>query len=240
MNIAVIFAGGSGHRMCTKDKPKQFLMIHGKPIIVHTIENFERHPQINGIIVVCIEKYIPYMEELIYRYRLEKIKSIVPGGKTGQLSIYNGLTAAEKLYKESGTIVLIHDGVRPLITEEEISANIASVKENGSAVTCSRTKETFVVIDKKGNVSEVPDRSSSFVAKAPQSFYLSDILAIQRKAISEGKTDIIDSCTLMRNYGYTLSVVEGSYENIKITTPEDFYMFRALYDARENRQLNEI
>ena len=94
-NIAVIFAGGSGRRMHTKDKPKQFLLVHGKPIIVHTIEQFENHPEIDGIIVVCIEGWIDYMNDMIYRYRLDKVKKVVPGGKTGQLSIYNGLCAAE-------------------------------------------------------------------------------------------------------------------------------------------------
>ena len=99
MNIAVIFAGGVGKRMNSKDRPKQFLLVHGKPIIVHTIELFEYHEQIDGIIVVCVNDWIPYMEEMKYRYRLDKIGKIVPGGETGQLSIYNGLCAAEELYK---------------------------------------------------------------------------------------------------------------------------------------------
>ena len=91
MNIAVIFAGGVGKRMNSKDRPKQFLLVHGKPIIVHTIELFEYHEQIDGIVVVCVKDWIPYMEETKYRYRLDKIGKIVPGGETGQLSIYNGL-----------------------------------------------------------------------------------------------------------------------------------------------------
>lgn len=119
MNIAVIFAGGSGTRMNTKTRPKQFLLVHGKPIIVHTIELFENHPEIDGIIVVCIEDWIPYMEEMKYRYRLDKISQIVPGGNTGQLSIYNGLCAAEKIYGLEDNIVLIHDGVRPLLRQKQ-------------------------------------------------------------------------------------------------------------------------
>lgn len=107
MNVAIIFAGGSGTRMHVKDKPKQFLLVHGKPIIVHTIEIFQNHPDIDGIIVVCINDWIPYMEEMKYRYRLEKIQAVVPGGNTGQLSIYNGLTRAKEEYGTSGTIVLI-------------------------------------------------------------------------------------------------------------------------------------
>ena len=139
-NIAVIFAGGSGRRMHTKDKPKQFLLVHGKPIIVHTIEQFENHPEIDGIIVVCIEGWIDYMNDMIYRYRLDKVKKVVPGGKTGQLSIYNGLCAAEEFFGTDGTIVLIHDGVRPLIDADTISRNIAAVREFGTAITCTVAK----------------------------------------------------------------------------------------------------
>lgn len=237
MNIAVIFAGGVGKRMQTKDKPKQFLMVHGKPIIVHTIELFENHPEIDGIICVIVEDWIPYMEEMKYRYRLDKIGAIVPGGTSGQMSIYNGLCAAEKVYGAEGNIVLIHDGVRPLIDAKTISDNIASVKENGTAVTCTVAKETVILVDDNNSVAEVPSRERSRFAKAPQSFWLKDILEIDRKAISEGYTDMIDSCTLMRHYGKNLSVVIGPSENIKITTPDDFYIFRALYDARENQQL---
>lgn len=237
MNIAVIFAGGSGTRMKTKDKPKQFLLVHGKPIIVHTIEVFEEHPDIDGIVVVCISTWLKHMEELKYRYRLDKIGKIVPGGATGQLSIYNGLVAAAKVYGRDDNIVLIHDGVRPLVDADTISRNIECVKKKGSAITCASTKETFVINDDEGQIDRVPDRKHSWMAKAPQSFYLKEILGLQERAISEGYTNMIDSCTLMRYYGRPLSIVEGSYENIKITTPDDFCMFRALYDARENQQL---
>ena len=238
MNIAVIFAGGRGTRMNTKDKPKQFLMVHGKPIIVHTIEVFENHSEIDGIIVVCLEDWILYMEDMKYRYRLDKIGKIVPGGETGQMSIYNGLVAAAEVYGTEDNIVLIHDGVRPLIDDKTISANISCVKKHGCAVTCASAKETFIITDDTNEVKKVADRKQSKMAKAPQSFYLKEILEMQNKAISEGNIDMIDSCTLMNYYGKKLYIVECGYENIKITTPDDFYMFRALYDARENQQLN--
>lgn len=238
MNIAVIFAGGSGKRMHSKDRPKQFLLVHGKPIIVHTIELFQYHPEIDGIVVACLEEWIPYMEEMQYRYRLDKIGKIVPGGPTGQLSIYNGVKAAAELYGTEENIVLIHDGVRPLITDRVISDNIAGVREYGSAVTCSAAQETFVLIDDDNNIQEVESRKHSRLAKAPESFWLSELLAAEEQALKDGYTDMIDSCTLMRAYGKKMHVVECSYENIKITTPDDFHMFRALYDARENRQLS--
>lgn len=236
MNIAVIFAGGSGKRMNSKDRPKQFLLIHGKPIIVHTIEVFQYHKEIDAVIVACLKDWIPYMEEMQYRYRLDKIKKIVPGGDTGQLSIYNGVKAAAELYGTDGNVVLIHDGVRPLIGDQIIRENIASVKKHGSAITCAPAQETFVLIDDENNISEVAGRKHSRLAKAPQSFWLEELLEAQEQAIREGHTDMIDSCTLMQAYGKKMHVVECSYENIKITTPDDFYMFRALYDARENQQ----
>ena len=127
MNIAVIFAGGVGSRMHSKERPKQFLEMYNKPIIIHTIEHFENHPMIGAIIVVCIESWIPYLNELLYKFRIEKVKKVVPGGETGQLSIYNGLKAAKEIAGEEKSIVLIHDGVRPLITEKLITDNIVIV-----------------------------------------------------------------------------------------------------------------
>lgn len=238
MNIAVIFAGGVGTRMNTKDKPKQFLLVHGKPIIVHTIEMFEYHKEIDGIIVVCVSDWIEYMEEMKYRFRLDKIGKIVEGGETGQMSIYHGLKAAKEVYGEEDTIVLIHDGVRPLITEQLISENIASVKAHGSAITCAVAKETVALVSSENAIDEIVPRDRSRIAKAPQSFYLKEILELQERAIAEGYTNMIDSCTLMQYYGRKLYAVEGSSENIKITTPDDFYTFRAIYDARENGQLS--
>lgn len=237
MNIAVIFAGGSGKRMHAKDRPKQFLLIHGKPVIVHTIEIFQYHDEIDKIIVACLEDWIPYMEEMQYRYRLDKIGRIVPGGETGQMSIYNGVKAAAELYGVKDNIVLIHDGVRPLIDGRVIRENISSVKKYGSAITCAPAQETFVLVDDDGDIGEVENRKYSRLAKAPESFWLEELLAAEEQAIKDGHTDMIDSCTLMRAYGKKMHVVDCSYENIKITTPDDFHMFRALYDARENQQL---
>lgn len=238
MNIAVIFAGGVGTRMKTTDLPKQFLMVHGKPIIVHTIEIFENHPEIDGIICVCVKDWIDYMQELKYRYRLDKISKIVPGGETGQMSIYNGLKAAAAVYGLNDNIVLIHDGVRPLISGETISENIASVKKNGSAITSVAAQETVIVVDDDEQVEEIIDRSHCRLARAPQSFYLKEIIEAQETAISQGLTNMTDSCTLMKHFGKNLSTIPGERNNIKITTPEDFYTFRALSDAKENLQLD--
>lgn len=240
MNIGVIFAGGVGSRMHSKDVPKQFLEMHNKPIIIHTLEYFERNEEIDAVVISCVGEWIDYLEKLLYKYRIEKVKRVVKGSMTGQLSIYNGLLAAKEVAAGREAIVLIHDGVRPLINEELLSANIESVRKYGSAITSGVVKETIVLVDEDGMVEQVPSRERSRVAKAPQSFRLEDILAAHEKALSEGVDNSIDSCTLMQSYGYKLHMVDGPYENIKITTPDDFYTMRAILDARENEQIHGL
>ena len=237
MNIGVIFAGGVGKRMHAKDRPKQFLELYNKPIIVYTLEHFENNSEIDAIVIACVEEWIPYLKNLLYKYRIEKVKRIVPGGSTGQLSIYNGLKAAKEIAGAERTIVLIHDGVRPLITPKLLSDNIACVKKNGSAITAGVVKETIVVVDENMEVEQVPTRDKSRVAKAPQSFWLDDILSIHERALADGENNSIDSCTLMKRYGKHLHMIDGPYENIKITTPDDFYTMRAILEAKENSQI---
>lgn len=237
INIGVIFAGGVGSRMRSKEIPKQFLKVHDKPIIIHTLEHFEQNRDISDVVIACVAEWIPYLEKLIYKYRIEKVRKIVSGGKSGQLSIYNGLCAAKEVAGDNDAVVLIHDGVRPLINSKLLSENIDCVRKNGSAITAGIVKETIVVVDKNGCIEQVPSRVQSRVAKAPQSFWLKDILSTHEKALGENKTDFIDSCTLMKNYGYTLFMVDGPYENIKITTPDDFYTMRAILDAKEDAQI---
>lgn len=239
MNIGVIFAGGCGTRMNTKSKPKQFLDLNGKPIIIYTVELFDNHPQIDGIVVVCIESWIPYLKKMIRKFEITKVVRIVPGGNSGQESIYNGLCAAEDFTKEKNeqnSIVLIHDGVRPLITEETITANIAKVKECGSCITTVPAIET-VIVDNHDGTLDIPKRSDCLMARAPQSFYLTDIINAHRRSQKEGMSDFIDSCSLMSYYGYKLGLVQGPIENIKITTPNDYFVFRAMVEVHENQQI---
>lgn len=237
MNIAVIFAGGAGKRMNTRARPKQFLEMHGKPVLIYTLEHFQEHADIDGIVLVCIESWIHYARRIIRDYRIDKLMDIVPGGATGQLSIFNGLTSAHQLMKSAADIVLIHDGVRPMLDEETISACIASVREYGSAITVTAAIETIFVSDESERVGRIFDRSKCVMARAPQCFFLKDIYAAHLKAQAENKTDFIDSAMLMQYYGFALHTVTGPTENLKITTPTDFYLFRAMLDAKENMQI---
>lgn len=237
MNIAVIFAGGVGSRMHSKDKPKQFLEMYHKPIIIYTLEIFDNCPEIDGIVIACIKDWIPYLEQLLDKFRIKKVKKIVEGGETGQLSIYNGLCAAEEISGGETSIVLIHDGVRPLINEKVILDNIAGVKEKGSAITSGIVKETIMVVREDNSIDYIPERKWSRVAKAPQSFWLNEILDVHKTALDEHIIDYIDSCTMMQHYGKKMYMVDGPYENIKITTPDDFYTMRAILEAKENAQI---
>lgn len=235
MTNVLIFAGGSGVRMNTRARPKQFLQFYGKELIIHTLENFQNHPEIDGIVVVCIEDWIPYLKKLIEKYQIDKVKSVVPGGATGQESIYRGLVAIHE-YADDDSIVLVHDGVRPFVNESLISDCIKSVKEHGSAITVTPAIET-IVTSKDGKITGITDRSKCYHAKAPQCFILGELLSAHEKARKEGNTNMIDSASLMQHYGRELYTVMGNFDNIKITTPADFYTFKALYEVREQQQI---
>ena len=237
MNIALIFAGGTGSRMNSKVCPKQFLTLYKKPIIIYTLEHFEHHPEVDGIVISCIESWIPYLWDLLEEFNIKKVKEIVPGGETGQESIYNGLKSIEKHFPQE-SIVLIHDAVRPILTDILISGNIASVKKFDNAVTSALPTETPLQVDKDNYIVETHERSLFRVAKAPQSFKLIDILSIHREAIKDGFSTAIDSSSLMLKYGKKIKLVEGSSSNIKITTPTDYFIFKALIDAKYENQLS--
>lgn len=236
MNYALVFAGGVGERMHTHGIPKQFLEVFGKPIIVYTIEHFQRHRDIDGIVVVCVESHIKLMHSLIAHYDLSKVKAVLPGGKTGQESIRNGLFEIAKFAKDDD-IVLIHDGVRPIIDEDLISRNISAVQEYGSAISSSNAIETFCLVEKYGTIDKILPRPQCIIAKAPQSFKLHDIVDCHRRAIHDGINDAVDSAALMQHYGYELHYVPCSTSNIKITTPIDYYLFKGILNAQESMQV---
>ena len=221
--------------MNSVSKPKQFLEHNGKPIIIYTLEKFEKNQLIDGIVIACVENWIPYLQKLVKQFGITKVRNIVPGGETGQDSIYNGLVAARELFPENAC-VLIHDGVRPLIKDQTITDCISTVWEKGNCITCIPTTETFIVTQKDGSL-EIPPRKDSLIARAPQCFMLQDILAAHERARSEGIHDFIDSCTLMSHYGHQMNTIMGPVENIKITTPADFYIFKAIVEAQEDQQI---
>lgn len=234
---ALIFAGGTGSRMKTSTLPKQFLELHGKPIIIYTLEHFDNHPEVDDIVVVCVDGWVEYLDTLLKKFQIKKVVKIVCGGDSGQESIFNGLAALSEISTSEQDIVLIHDGVRPLINSEIITQNIDGVRKNGNAITVKPVIETVIQVNDDGEITNVIERDSCQTAVAPQGFLLKDIWGTHLQAKKDKLTHFIDSATMMRHYGFKLNTVMGNIENIKITTPSDFYIFRALSELKENAQI---
>ena len=239
-NIALIFAGGVGQRMNTVSLPKQFLKVHGKEIIIHTIERFQHCDLVDAIIVVCISNYIDFLSRLIQQHNLNKVVKIVPGGSCGQISIFNGLVAAKEISNSDDDIVLIHDGVRPIIDSETIEKNIECVKHNGTAITVAKAHETILYSENDQGIGHALQRNNCYFGRAPQSFYLKDVFSCHLKSKEINKLDFIDTATMMDYFGYKLFPVLGPQNNIKVTTPMDFYFFKAILDFKENEQINKL
>lgn len=237
MNIAIIFAGGIGQRLNNGENstPKQFLKINDKPIIIRTLELFQTHKDIDKIYISIHPDYYEYMQELVKYYYITKTAGIVNGGKTGQESIYKALKLAQKENPQD-SIVLIHDGVRPNITEEVITKNIECTKKNGNAITCTSCFETILISENGINPEHVPYRKDTYAAQAPQTFHLSEVIEaheITRKT-NPNYTDIVDTCTLYKTLNKKTFMVKGNRGNIKITTIEDLYILRALIRYKED------
>lgn len=229
MNIALIFAGGVGSRMGNQKTPKQFLKVRGKPILIHTLLNFQNDANIDAICIVIVHNYVEKTRKLLKKYKITKATILVTGGKTGQESIYRGLQAIKTNFPQDNPIVLIHDGVRPIIEKDLIYRNIQSVCEKGSAISSVPAWETTAIVNDKNIIQSITNRQNSWIARAPQSFYLEDILAAHKKAIDEHDNTVIDSCTMIFKYGRTnLAVVPTIPENIKVTTQIDYKLIKGL------------
>lgn len=235
--LAVIFAGGVGSRMSGADKPKQFLELAGEAIICHVIDKFENASCVDGIVIVCVETWLQYLERLLAQRNYKKVLSVVAGGETGQESIYNGLSYIERNHlADEKTVVLIHDGVRPLIDEKTIAACAESANKFGSTATVAPVTETVVVVE-DGKVVDVTNRSKCRLARAPQGFLFHELYSAHLKARKDNRTDFIDSISMMSEYGHEIFIVDGPEENIKITTPRDFLTFKGFVDLREYEQI---
>ena len=180
MNVALVFAGGSGQRMKNSAKPKQFLELYGKPIIIYTLEVFERHPEIDAVVIPCIAGWENYLQRLLDKFGIKKVKKILTGGKDTQESKMIALRYLQTICKEDD-IVLLHDAVRPLVTEKLITDNLAAVREYGNGITCVPFTETAIVSDDGKQIDRTIIRNTMYVAKAPQSFYFKDVLYAHEK-----------------------------------------------------------
>ncbi|MCL1847093.1 MAG: 2-C-methyl-D-erythritol 4-phosphate cytidylyltransferase [Coriobacteriia bacterium] len=237
-NVAIIFAGGVGSRMGETVLPKQFIEVNDKPILIWTLEYFSNHDLIDEIYIACKEEWIDHATVLLADFKVEKIKAVIPGGLTAQHSIYNALLEARSNSTED-TIVLIHDGVRPFITEKLITKLIETAAEKGNAITYTPCQETIVVSEDGAKVNSVPIRRHTHSVQAPQVFFIDDIIAAhdEIRKINPNYEDIVDACTLFDMLGKGVNLVRGNIGNIKITRPEDVFILRGLMKYRENEGL---
>lgn len=237
MNIAMLLAGGSGNRM-HQDIPKQFLTVNEKPVIIYTLEAFQNHPAIDEIIVVCIEGWEQILWAYIKQFNLTKVTSIVKGGSCGQESIYRGLTEIEKNHL-SDDIVLIHDAIRPMVSEEVISDCINKTNMFGSAIASIPCTEAMLVSENQENSSRVFNRDHLKRTQTPQGFRVGKLIDIHKKALAQGVTNSTASCTLMVEMGEVVYFSKGSEKNLKLTTVEDIDIFKALLLAKRTEWLKE-
>lgn len=226
MNSLVIVSAGKGSRM-KSDLNKQFLKIGNKEVIAHTIDKFYNNENIDEIIIVIREDEKEFFQEnIINKYGYKNIK-IAFGGKERQDSVYNGLKEVD----EKSKIVLIHDGARPFVTNEIIKKSIECAKEYNCAIVGVPVKDTIKIVNEKNDVCDTPNRSTLWSIQTPQVFNYSLIMKAHKKAKDDEYYGTDDSM-LMEYLGYNVKVVEGSYNNIKITTPEDLKIAEEI--LREN------
>ena len=237
MNVALLTAAGSGTRM-HQDIPKQFIHVDNKPVIIYTLEAFQRHPSIDAIIVVTLDSWSSVLWAYAKQSNITKLKWVVPGGDSGQESIRNGLKKLrEELVDED--VVMIHDGNRPLISSEIISDSLATFAKYGSAVAVIPCTE--VVFESEDGYSSCvsTEREKLFRTQTPHTYTLGNLLNAHKKAMELGIKNTAASCMLMKELGEMTYFSKGSEENIKITTLEDLRIFKALLNTRQESWIKE-
>lgn len=228
MNIALIIAGGSGNRM-GQDIPKQFMHVDDRPLIIHTLLAFQKHPEIDIITVVCLKGWETVLQSYANQFLIDKLKWIFPGGVTGMESIHNGLYGLVDKGCSPDDYILIHDAVRPLVSQDIISSNIVVAKTFGYAITGIQCREAVLESsDGFTSINSIP-RDRLIRTQTPQTFRLGDIISVHEEAKKNGISDSVSSCTLISEVGgRTMHIVPGSEKNIKITTTEDLEILKAL------------
>lgn len=230
-NYVILLAGGVGKRM-DSEIPKQFIEVDGKPIIVYSIENFQKNPQIEKIVVVCIKNYIDLLKDMIVKYSLTKVEWIIEGGTTGHDSIRNGVFfLMDKL--DPDDLVIVHDAVRPILPQKAINEVIRVAQENGNASSSVACHPPIVYTDDlKSGITDV-DREHVMLTASPQAFKYSLALKCYEQAEREDRHDFTFTSSLLIHCGERVYFAKGTTSNIKITTKEDLALFGALLKVPE-------
>ena len=227
MNIAIIIAGGSGSRM-GQDIPKQFINVYDKPVLIYTLEGFQKHPQIDAIEVVCIDGWHDVLWAYAKQFGIDKLKWVVSGGKTGQESIRNGVYNLEGKACDDD-IIIIHDGIRPLVDESVLTDVIVKCKQYGNSVTSLPYNEQIFLIDDEISTTKYIPRETLRRVSTPQAYKFGLLNSKYHEAFEKG-IGIHGSSytnTMMVELGVRLYFAAGSDKNIKLTTKDDLEMFKA-------------
>jgi len=238
MNIAIVLAAGVGQRMRNGGLPKQFLKLMGKPIIIYTLEKFEKCEEISKIILVCHGGYLDYMQELLYKYRINKVSDIVIGGNNRQSSLQRGLSVIIEQGCMEEDIIIVHDGVRPLIDLSIIRENIRVAKKFGCAVTVHPVTESVIITESdQANMDDFQKRTDTYSITSPQTFQVREIIDAYKNVdlATMQEIPLLDAAMVYARTGGKVFLVKEQGTNIKITTPEDFYILKAILEMEENK-----
>ncbi|MBE6797060.1 MAG: 2-C-methyl-D-erythritol 4-phosphate cytidylyltransferase [Ruminococcaceae bacterium] len=231
MNIALLIAGGIGQRM-NMNTPKQFILVNGKPVIIYTLEAFQKNKNIDEIAVVCLKDWVDDLKSWAQKYGITKLTTVVEGGSTGMESLRRGMYALSEKYDDED-IIVIHDAVRPLISEKIIDDNIEGVKKYGNAITVLPSNSALLYSEDKVSSNRVVDRDLIANTQTPQSLRLGKFREIHLEAIEKGIEDTVATCTLLVELGNTVYFVDGDEMNFKITTAEHIDLLKAYLNMRD-------
>lgn len=238
MNYAIILAAGVGQRMRNGGMPKQFLKLMGKPIIIYTLEKFEESKEIDQVIVVCHGGYVEHMQNIIQLHQISKADKVIVGGNDRQSSLKRGL---ETVLENGGCpedVVVIHDGVRPLLNLSTIQENIRVARQYGCAVTVHPVTETVVITDtEEADIADFKKRTDTYSMTSPQTFQLGKITEAYEKTdrMEQMGMPLLDAAMVYAKAGGEVHLVKEQGANIKITTPEDYYFLKAMLELEENK-----
>lgn len=230
MITALLTAAGTGTRM-GQDIPKQFLHVNNKPVIIYTMEVFEKDPNVDAIVVVTLESWIEVLSTYAKQYGISKLKAIVKGGDTGQESIKNGIESILNFSNED-SIVIIHDGNRPLVTSEIIASGLATFRTYGSSVAAIPTVEAVFSSEDGLQSEEALPRELLYRTQTPHIYKLVDVLNAHKLAKEKSIENSAATCVLMNKLGKKVYFSKGAEVNLKITTVEDLLIFKALLNTK--------
>ena len=237
MNIALIIAGGVGAPM-GQDIPKQFLHVNDKPVIIYTLEVFQKHPNIDEIEVVCLDGWHEVLKANAKQFGITKLVNVVDGGLNGQDSIRNGIMDIASRHCNDDDIVVIHDSIRPMVSLDVISDNIRVCKKYGNATTVVPCNTAMLKSEDALLSNTQISRDQVKMTQTPQSFHLKEFVEAHKEALAKGITASVASCTLYIELGRSVYLSKGSEKNLKLTTVDDVEIFKALLSTKKESWLH--